>query len=124
MDSSSASGQPEGPRFIGYEASNQLTVKLRDIKRVGTSLDAMVAAGATNISGPTFSIDDRDNKPDFAEPMNVMGGIKSCSASSFLDALTGDDLERLGWVRRSNNAVVPALLEPMLDEIGFFDQGN
>ena len=79
-------------------------------------------SGAFDMS--TFPIDYRDNKPDFAEPMNVMGGIKSCSASSFLDALTGDDLARLGWVRRNNNAVVPALLEPMLDEIGFFDQGN
>ncbi|MDO7836243.1 SIMPL domain-containing protein [Sphingobium sp. HBC34] len=57
-DYSNQDGKPEGPRFIGYEASNQLTVKLRDIKKVGASLDAMVAAGATSISGPTFSIDD------------------------------------------------------------------
>lgn len=51
-------GEPAGPRFIGYEASNQLSIKLRDIKRVGAMLDAMVAAGATNINGPSFSIDD------------------------------------------------------------------
>lgn len=51
-------GQPSGPRFIGYEASNQVTVKLRDIRKVGTLLDAMVSAGATNISGPSFAIDD------------------------------------------------------------------
>lgn len=57
-DYSNRDGQPAGPRFLGYEASNQLTVKLRDIKRVGPSLDAMVAAGATNINGPSFSIDD------------------------------------------------------------------
>ncbi len=57
-DYNNRDNQPQGPRFIGYEASNQLTVKLRDITRVGASLDAMVAAGATNISGPNFSIDD------------------------------------------------------------------
>ena len=34
-DYNNQDGQPQGPRFIGYEASNQLTVKLRDIKRVG-----------------------------------------------------------------------------------------
>ncbi|MCP1468830.1 hypothetical protein J3E64_000497 [Sphingobium sp. OAS761] len=57
-DYNNRDGEPAGPRFIGYEASNQLSVKLRDIKKVGASLDAMVAAGATNINGPSFSIDD------------------------------------------------------------------
>lgn len=57
-DYSDRPGQPAGPRFIGYEASNQVTVKLRDVRKVGTLLDTMVAAGATNINGPTFSIDD------------------------------------------------------------------
>lgn len=56
-DYSNRDGQPDGPRFIGYEASNQLSVKLRDIKKVGNLLDTMVAAGATNINGPSFSIE-------------------------------------------------------------------
>ncbi len=56
-DYSNRDGQPSGPRFIGYEASNQLSVKLRDIKKVGNLLDTMVAAGATNINGPSFSIE-------------------------------------------------------------------
>lgn len=51
-------GEPAGPRFLGYEASNQLNVKLRDVKKVGGLLDAMVTAGATNVNGPSFSIDD------------------------------------------------------------------
>ncbi|MDG5749697.1 SIMPL domain-containing protein [Qipengyuania sp. XHP0211] len=46
------------PRFLGYQASNQVTVKLRDLDRVGEVLDAMVEAGATNINGPQFSIED------------------------------------------------------------------
>jgi uncharacterized protein YggE len=56
-DYSNRDGEPAGPRFIGYEASNQLSVKLREIKKVGSLLDTMVAAGATNINGPNFSID-------------------------------------------------------------------
>ncbi|HTH28620.1 MAG TPA: SIMPL domain-containing protein [Sphingobium sp.] len=48
----------QGPRFIGYEASNQLTVKLREITTVGDIIDAMVTAGATNINGPSFGIAD------------------------------------------------------------------
>ena len=46
------------PSFLGYQASNQVTVKLRNLDRVGEVLDAMVEAGATNINGPHFSIED------------------------------------------------------------------
>lgn len=44
--------------FRGYQASNRVSVILRDVDRVGEVLDALVAAGATNINGPSFSIDD------------------------------------------------------------------
>jgi len=47
-------GQP--PRFIGYEASNQLSLTIRRIDKAGELIDAMVAAGATNLNGPSFSI--------------------------------------------------------------------
>ena len=44
--------------FRGYQASNRVSVKLRQIDRTGEVLDALVAAGATDIGGPSFSIDD------------------------------------------------------------------
>jgi uncharacterized protein YggE len=44
--------------FRGYQASNRVSVTLRDVKRAGSVLDALVAAGATDIAGPTFSLDD------------------------------------------------------------------
>ncbi|UVI38531.1 SIMPL domain-containing protein [Qipengyuania spongiae] len=47
----------QSPRFTGYQASNQVTVKLREVERVGEVLDAFVSAGATNINGPYFSIE-------------------------------------------------------------------
>ena len=46
------------PTFAGYEASNQVSVKLRQIDKVGDALDALVAAGANNINGPSFMLDD------------------------------------------------------------------
>jgi len=58
-DYSNRDGQPSGPRFLGYEASNQLSVKVRDVKKVGALLDTLVQAGATNINGPSFSIEDQ-----------------------------------------------------------------
>jgi uncharacterized protein YggE len=44
--------------FRGYQASNRVSIKLREIGRTGEVLDALVAAGATDLSGPDFGIDD------------------------------------------------------------------
>ena len=44
--------------FRAYQASNRVSVKLRQIERAGEVLDALVGAGATDIFGPSFSIDD------------------------------------------------------------------
>ncbi|OYW45180.1 MAG: hypothetical protein B7Z08_04370 [Sphingomonadales bacterium 32-68-7] len=44
--------------FRGYQASNRVSVVLRRIDRTGVVLDALVAAGATDISGPDWSLDD------------------------------------------------------------------
>ena len=49
------------PRFTGYEASNIVTIELRDIDAVGETLDALVTAGATNINGPNWGMIDDSN---------------------------------------------------------------
>ena len=46
------------PRFIGYQVTNQVGVKVRRIDQLGAILDAVVSNGANNLSGPSFSIDD------------------------------------------------------------------
>jgi uncharacterized protein len=50
------------PKLNGYSASNQLTIRFRDIANSGTILDALVAEGANQINGPTLTID----KPEAA----------------------------------------------------------
>lgn len=52
----------QAPVITGYEASNQVTVRFRDIARAGVVLDALVAAGANQINGPNLEVD----KPDAA----------------------------------------------------------
>ena len=44
--------------FRGYQVSNRVSVKLHSIERTGEVLDALVAAGATDLGGPEWSIDD------------------------------------------------------------------
>jgi uncharacterized protein YggE len=45
------------PRLTGYRASNQVTVRFRDIAQTGRILDALVAQGANQLSGPMLEID-------------------------------------------------------------------
>lgn len=44
--------------FRGYQAANMVSVKLRDVDATSGVLDALVVAGANDISGPIFSVED------------------------------------------------------------------
>ena len=47
----------QNPTIIGYQASNNVNLKIRDIGKLGKVLDSLVASGANQINGPTFEID-------------------------------------------------------------------
>jgi uncharacterized protein len=52
---------PEGPLAesdVRYRVSNNVNVTIRDLEAVGTILDAAIAAGANNIYGVDFAVDD------------------------------------------------------------------
>ncbi|MBP6216834.1 MAG: SIMPL domain-containing protein [Luteimonas sp.] len=50
-----AENQP--PTITGYQASNTVNIKVRDIAKLGEVLDALVASGANQVNGPSFEID-------------------------------------------------------------------
>jgi hypothetical protein len=47
----------KGQVFKGYVANNSVTVRMKDISKVGSVLDVLVNAGATNVSGPSFMVE-------------------------------------------------------------------
>jgi uncharacterized protein len=49
--------QDQPPRLTGYTASNQVSVRFRDIANTGEILDVLVAEGANQINGPSLTID-------------------------------------------------------------------
>lgn len=59
-----AENQP--PVITGYQASNSVSVKFRDIARSGNILDALVKQGANQIDGPNLSIDQAEAAQDEA----------------------------------------------------------
>lgn len=50
------------PLLTGYQASNQVSVRFRDVAKSGAILDTLVKQGANNISGPNLTVD----KPEAA----------------------------------------------------------
>jgi hypothetical protein len=53
-----ANSNGETPRITGYQANNQVEVRLEDVGKLGATLDALVTAGANQMNGVSFSIRD------------------------------------------------------------------
>ena len=62
------------PVLTGYQASNNVSVKFRDIRNSGTILDALVAEGANQINGPSLTIDKPEAAYDEARTKALAAG--------------------------------------------------
>jgi uncharacterized protein len=51
-------GNNERPKLTGYQVSNEVSVLLEDVAKLGTALDALVTSGANQMNGINFSIRD------------------------------------------------------------------
>jgi uncharacterized protein YggE len=50
--------EPQPPEIVGYEVSNQVRIKVRDLTTLGLLLDALVGQGANVVGGISFSVAD------------------------------------------------------------------
>jgi uncharacterized protein len=49
----------QGQRITGYSANTTLTIKVRDVEKVDSVIDAAVSAGANNVNSLGFEVEDR-----------------------------------------------------------------
>ena len=85
-----AQGQP--PRLTGYQAANQISVTVHDLSRLGAAVDATVNAGANQVNGISFGLDD----PTAAENAARLAAVKALQAKAELYArATGYRVSRL-----------------------------
>ena len=75
--------------FRGYQVSNRVSVKLREIGETGAVLDALVAAGATDLSGPSFSIEDDEAAKQAARTAAVARATEQAEAYAALYGYSG-----------------------------------
>ena len=59
------------PKLRGYQATNRVTVNINDLPRVGTTADAVVAAGVNQIDGISFGLKDPKTAEDQARRLAV-----------------------------------------------------
>ena len=80
------------PRVTGYQASNQVTITVRDLAKLGPVVDAVVGAGATNIGQISFGL----ANPQAAENSARIAAVKALDdkASIYAQA-TGYHVVRL-----------------------------
>lgn len=84
--------QNQPPRLTGYQASDQVSVRVRDLPRLGTLVDATVGAGATQINGVSFGLAD----PTAAQDAARQDAVHSLAARAELYAkATGYRVVRL-----------------------------
>ena len=83
------------PVFRGYQASNRVSVILRKIDNAGRVLDALVEAGANDLSGPSFSI---ENDAAAKEAARKRAIEKAKARVDEYAALFGYDRARVLWI--------------------------
>jgi len=117
--------------FRGYMASNRVSVILRKIDDTGRVLDALVEAGANDINGPTFSIDDDTAAKDAArkraveraqaqaKAYAVMLGYDGAKVLAISEGLTGNSpMPQMAEMRLSATKVDAAPVQPGMVQAG------
>ena len=98
------------PQLTGYQASNQVSIRFRDIRNSGKILDALVAEGANQINGPNLTIDQPEAARDEARLQALTNG--RARADLYAKAL-GKRVVRLVAVSETGGYAQPPL--PMFE---------
>jgi uncharacterized protein YggE len=84
--------QNQPPKLTGYQASNDVTITVEDLTKLGPVIDAVTANGANQVNGISFSLKD----PTAAEDQARLAAVKALQAKAALYAqATGYHIVRL-----------------------------
>lgn len=101
----------EPPVITGYQASNQVAVRFRDIAKSGAILDTLVAQGANQIQGPDLSVDAVDQALDEARTDAI---AKARARAELYAKAAGLRVDRILTIAEGD---VPAPPMPMLGRV-------
>lgn len=96
------------PRIRGYRVSNMVTARTSDLARVGTLLDAALAAGANRVDGVRFSL----KNPGDASSRALQNAVRDARASA--EAMASALGVRLGQVLDASTSSEPPRPYPVM----------
>lgn len=67
--------EPFEPKIVGYRIRNELTLRIRDLAKVGALLDRSITLGANSVSGPVFTVADSSKLEDQARRAAVRNAL-------------------------------------------------
>jgi uncharacterized protein len=96
--------QNQPPKLTGYQASNQVTLTVRDLARLGQIVDATVNSGANQVHGVSFGLND----PTEAENAARRAAVQALEQKAALYAqATGHRVVRLVSLSESGGYAPP-----------------
>lgn len=75
-------------RIIGYQASSNLTIKVRDIEKANSVVDEATKAGANSIGGITFDVDDKTKAENEARKLAVADAKAKAEQAAYTAGFT------------------------------------
>ncbi|MFN8551598.1 MAG: SIMPL domain-containing protein [Candidatus Obscuribacterales bacterium] len=92
------------PSIVGYQVSNEVHVKIRNLPTLGDILDAVITAGANNVNGISFSLAEPDSVLDQAR-QKAMADAKR-KAELYAGA-AGVKVGRVLYITESSGTIQP-----------------
>jgi len=79
-------GATEKPKIVGYRATNTVTVTIRDMSKIGTTIDAANGAGANQVNGVSFELSDENAADVYKQALKKAVSDGSDKAKTIADA--------------------------------------
>jgi uncharacterized protein YggE len=98
------------PKLSGFEVSNQLSVTIRQIAKVGEILDRLIAAGATDVGDVEFLHSDTSNTLDQAREAAVADARRKAELYA---RAAGFSLGRVAWITEDSGYAPPMPMNAM-----------
>ena len=101
------SGEQKPPKIIGYQVSNKLTVRIRDLKKVGTMLDLAVTLGMNDGGNIQFTNDNPEQALSQARTKAMENAIKKATT---LTSAAGVKLGRILKISEQSHSPRPVAM--------------
>ncbi|GIU67313.1 SIMPL domain-containing protein [Candidatus Phycosocius spiralis] len=106
------------PRIIGYQVSNQVVIKVRNLDQIGPVLDTLIGLGINEISGPNFGLENAESV------LNLARGEAMATAFRRADLYAkaaGLRVKRIVTIQEEGGGITPIGVTKVMSRAAFAD---